>query len=371
MPGCPSPVLMQALQVAHDRAGGRAGASALCFSLPFGMVGTPGLGNTMAFIDMPLVELWRYRPERDEPADFDEFWARSLHMARTYDLGLEVAPVDYGLALVDAFDVTFNGYAGQPVKGWLLLPKHRTAALPCVVQYIGYGGGRGLPYEWLPWVNLGYATLIMDTRGQGSVWRAGNTPDFESDGFSPQAPGFMTRGILSPDTYYYRRVMVDAVRAVEAARAHDAVDATQIIVTGESQGGGLTLAVAGLVPDLKAAMPEVPFLCHYRRATQISNRLPYSEIATYLSVHRDRVEEVFLTLAYFDGVNFAARATAPALFSVGLMDETCPPSTVFAAYNHYAAEKRIEVYEYNDHEGGGAHHLVTQVQWLQEQGRRG
>ena len=74
-------------------------------------------------------------------------------------------------------------------------------------------------------------------------------------------------------------------------------------------------------------MPDVPFLCHYRRATTIIDNAPYSEIARYLQTHRDKVETVFHTLSYFDGMNFATRAQAKALFSVGLMDNICPPST--------------------------------------------
>ena len=58
----------------------------------------------------------------------------------------------------------------------------------------------------------------------------------------------MTQGILDPATYYYRRVFTDAVRAVEAARTLDAVDAARVGVAGGSQGGGISLAVAGLVP---------------------------------------------------------------------------------------------------------------------------
>ncbi len=103
-------------------------------------------------------------------------------------------------------------------------------------------------------------------------------------------------------------------------------------------------------------MPEVPFLCHYRRAADITGEAPYSEIASYLRTHRDSVESAFKTLSYFDGVNFASRTRAPALYSVGLMDMICPPSTVYAAYNWHAGPKEIRVYPYNGHEGGGTFH---------------
>ena len=65
-----------------------------------------------------------------------------------------------------------------------------------------------------------------------------------------------------------------------------------------------------------------------------------------------------------DGVNFAARAKAPALFSVGLMDSTCPPSTVYAAYNYYSGPKQIKNWSYNNHEGGGPYQAVEKVKFL-------
>jgi len=108
----------------------------------------------------------------------------------------------------------------------------------------------------------------------------------------------------------------------------------------------------------------VPFLCHYRRATQIVASHPYAEISNFCKIHRDKVETVFESLSYFDGVNFAARAKAPALFSVGLMDDICPPSTVYAAYNHYAGEKEIRAYEYNNHEGGANFQTVEKLKFL-------
>ena len=314
--------------------------------------------------DKPLEELWTYKPPRAEPPDFEAFWQEMLAQTRAHPLGARFEPVDYSLQTVETFDVTFAGYGGQPVKGWLLLPRHRQGRLPCVVEYIGYGGGRGFPTDWLLWSSVGFAHLVMDTRGQGSTWQPGDTPDLPSEGTSAHHPGFMTLGVLDPKTYYYRRVFADAVRAVEAARSHPAVDGTRIAVTGGSQGGGISLAVSGLEPSVSMVMPDVPFLCHYRRATEITDNLPYREIANYCKVHRDKEEIVFTTLSYFDGVNFAARTQAHALFSTALMDMTCPPSTVFAAYNHYAGPKQIKVYRYNNHEGGESFQALEKARFL-------
>jgi cephalosporin-C deacetylase len=323
----------------------------------------------MAFFDMPLEQLREYRPPRDEPSDFDAFWRQTLAEAQQWPLDAHVVPVDYGLATLETFDLTFRGYGGQPIKGWLLLPRGEAAALPCVVEYIGYGGGRGFPTDWLLWSSAGFAHLVMDTRGQGGTWLRGDTPDVDPSGGGPQTPGFLTRGILQPETYYYRRLITDAVRAVEVARAYPRIDGARIAVTGGSQGGGLALAVGGLVAGLSAVLADVPFLCHYRRATEITNADPYREIARFCVAQRDQVERVFQTLAYFDGVNFAPRVTARALVSVALMDEICPPSTVFAAYNYLPEPKEMRVWAYNNHEGGGGHQIVEKLRFMRALGK--
>ncbi|MGN6128290.1 MAG: acetylxylan esterase, partial [Humibacter sp.] len=164
-----------------------------------------------------------------------------------------------------------------------------------------------------------------------------------------------------------RRLFTDAVRAVEAARSLDVVDASRVVVAGGSQGGGITLAVAGLVPDLAGAFPRVPVLCDFARASVITDGFPYKEIGKYLAVHRNSVASVHDVLSYFDGVNFAKRATAPAWFTTALMDEICPPSTVFGAFNAYAgASKEIDVWPYNGHEGGGVEDDVRMIEILRE-----
>jgi cephalosporin-C deacetylase len=295
--------------------------------------------------------LLAYRSSQLEPPDFDDFWAGTLADAAGSGIDVRMTEVSTGLATIDVFDVTFRGFGGQDVRAWLRLPAGSAKPLPAVVQYVGYGGGRGHALESLLWASAGFAHLQMDTRGQGAGWSVGDTPDSGVAG--PQVPGVMTRGIQDPATYYYRRLMTDAVRAVDAVRSLPQVDPDRVAVLGGSQGGGLALAVAGLRSDLVAAVAFVPFLCDFPRATRITDAYPYREVADYLKTHRGSVPEVHRTLSYFDGVNFARRATAPALFSAALMDPTCPPSTVYGAFQEYAGPRRMMLWEYNGHEGGG------------------
>jgi cephalosporin-C deacetylase len=320
----------------------------------------------MPAFDLPLEQLQTYSPEVPEPADFDQFWQRTLDEANAEELNVLAEPVTTDIVAIQTWDLTFSGFAGHPIRAWLHLPTHNPNELSAVVQYRGYGQGRGLPHENILWAAAGYAHLVIDTRGQGSSWQAGDTADPVGSG--PAHPGFMTRGILDPDAYYYRRVFVDAVRAISVMTSHERVDPERVSIMGGSQGGGIALAVAALAPRIAAAMIDVPFLCNWPRGLEITTASPYgyAEIVHYLRVHRDHEEQALRTLSYFDGVNFARRAQARALFSVGLMDETCPPSTVYSAYNIYGGPKEISVYPYNDHEGGGAFHQSKQLRWLKD-----
>jgi cephalosporin-C deacetylase len=320
----------------------------------------------MAYFDLPLDALKQYLPVRQEPEDFDQFWQNSLAQARRFPLSASFEKVDFNLTTLDSYDVTFSGFGGQPIKAWFQHPKHASGPIGCVIEFIGYGGGRGYPTDWLFWPSMGYAHFVMDTRGQGSSWRIGDTPDLFSEPTGPHIPGFMTLGVMNPECYYYRRVFVDAVRAVEAACQHQLVDTNRLAATGSSQGGGIALAAAGLEPSISVVMPDVPFLCHYRRAAELVDTDPYAEISRFCHIHRDKVETVFANLAYFDGVNFAAHSKARALFSTSLMDTICPPSTVFAAYNHFLGPKEIRVYSFNGHEGGGTDHALEKAKFIRQ-----
>lgn len=323
----------------------------------------------MTAYDLPLEELRTFRPPLRLPDGFDDFWDRTLAELAQQPADVRRTAEPVGLSTVDVDDVRFAGWGGQEVAAWLLRPAGAEGPLPCVVEFIGYGGGRGLPHERLLWSAAGYAHLVVDTRGQGSVWSTGVTADSGYDG-APTAPGVMTRGLHDPHEHYYRRLYADAVRAVEVARSLPEVDPDRVVAAGISQGGGVALAVSGLVPGLAGVMADVPFLCAFRRAVDLTDTDPYAEIVRWCAAHRDSVELAFHTLDHVDAVHLVTRATAPALVSVALRDDTCPPSTVFAAFNHYGGDasdgvdKEVRVWPANKHEGGGAHQQREQLAWL-------
>ena len=313
--------------------------------------------------DLTLEELQSYSPAVTEAANFDAFWAETIEQTNAHPLAADFSPAPTPLTAIRTFDVTFAGYAGHPIRGWLHLPANAQPGerLAGVVQFLGYGGGRGLAHEHVLWALAGYAHMVMDNRGQGSGWTAGDTPDPVGSG--PSQPGFMTRGINDPREHFYRRLFADALRAVAALRSHESVDPERVAVAGGSQGGALALVAAALASGVRGALVDVPFLCHIARGVELADTDPYSEVTRYLSIHRNH-DQALATLAHFDGVSFARRATVPALFSVGLMDTVCPPSTVYAAYNAYAGPKEMAVYHENDHEGGGPVHELRQLHWL-------
>src|SRR5258708_34039084 len=103
----------------------------------------------MSLPDLPLDELRSYRPALPAPDDMDAFWTDTLAQAAAHPIAAVFRPVQAGLRLIDTFDVTFAGHGGHPVRGWLHVPAGSAEQLPCVVQYVGYGGRRRRPPQRL------------------------------------------------------------------------------------------------------------------------------------------------------------------------------------------------------------------------------
>jgi cephalosporin-C deacetylase len=317
----------------------------------------------MPWYDLPLEKLRDYRTSTAEPAGLDEWWGKRLAAAR--EVARPAALTRYEPRLyggIEVYDADFSGAGGDRIRAWYLKPAGARADTPTIVKFIGYGGGRGAPGEHILLPALGYAAFVMDSRGQGGRWTYGVTGDGAA---GPENSLVMTRGITTPEDYYYTRMFTDAALAVDAAAAL-AGPGSRLAVSGASQGGGLALAAAALHGDAIAVChADVPFLCDIQRAITLAPHAPYTEIPEFLAENVALISPALDTLRYIDCALLARRITATSLLSVGLMDDICPPSTVFAAYNEITAAKDIAVYPYSDHSVPRAHAEV-QLRHLRE-----
>lgn len=308
-------------------------------------------------IDMPLEELQQYRPALTKEADFDAFWERSLAEARRQPLNAQFEPVNYPVPEVEVFRASLDGFRGGTTVGWYLKPRQCSGKLPALVHFHGYSGHKGQPHGYLQYALQGYAVMALDVRGQSGE---------SSDGAqytTGHVSGWMTKGILDAEGYYYQGAYLDCVRATDLVASLPEVDDSRMGAFGGSQGGGLTLAASALSGRFALAMPDVPYLCHYPRALEIAQQGPYLELSNYFRVYPERMERAFRTLSYFDNMNLATKINCPTLMSVGLIDLICPPSSVYAAYNHLAStEKQMEVYRYHGHEVPD-YHVTKQIRW--------
>jgi len=296
----------------------------------------------MRIPELSLEQLTVYRPKQTRRSDFEEFWRNTVEETLNDSLEAKFLPMSYTVNAVKVYDASFLGAGKSRIYGTYVTSASRVERGPCLIVFHGYGWHAVRVVHALPWVMAGFSVLSLEVRGQDP-----RSPDLASYP-NGHAAGWMTQGIMNKESYYYRHVYTDCVRAVQLVLGRKEVDAERIAVTGMSQGGGLSLATAALHPSVSLCMPDMPFLCHFERAVEFAESGPYQEIARYMKAfdpaghHR---HELFATLSYFDCMNLAPWISCPLLLSVGLEDSICPPSTVFAAFNHVlSTERSVRVY---------------------------
>ncbi len=307
----------------------------------------------MPVIDMPLEELREYGGLNPRPPDFDAFWDASLAEMHALDPAVELEAADFRAPNAECFDMHFTGVGGARVYAKYLRPRgaKEGAKLPAVVIFHGYSGSSGDWFDKLAWVNSGFCVAAMDVRGQGGRSEdagrvRGNT-----------LQGHIIRGLDedSPAKLLFRNIFLDTAELARIVMSMPEVDEARVGATGNSQGGGLTLACASLEAGISRAAPVFPFLCDYRRVWEMDlAKAAYDELRQYFrrfDPRHEREDEIFTRLGYIDCQHLAARIRAEVLMTTGLMDEICPPSTQFAAYNKIASEKSMLVYHDYAHEG--------------------
>lgn len=302
----------------------------------------------MPVFDFPLDQLKSYQGSTPRPADFDSYWTRALAEVDRASLEVQLDPVDLGDPHVEAFHLWFTGVGGARIHAKYLRPAILEKDSPAIVEYHGYSGSSGDFSDKIRWVNLGFSVFSLDCRGQGGLSQDVGFPVLNS------LKGHIIRGIETPESFMYRSIFLDCVQLIRIAMVQKGVDGTRIGVTGGSQGGALSVAAAALEPRVKRCASCFPFLSDYRRVWDLNCSGAYEEIKDWFRrfdpLHQ-RETEVFTRLGYIDIQNLAPRIQGQVLMSVGLVDQTCPPSTVYATYNKILTPKEMMVYPDYGHEG--------------------
>jgi cephalosporin-C deacetylase len=304
----------------------------------------------MPLIDMPLEKLKQYKGINPRPADFDEFWDKSIAEMRAVDPMVELVPSEFQVPFAECFDLYFTGVGGSRVHAKYIRPKNSKTPHPAILQFHGYSGNAGEWHDKLNFVALGYSVAALDCRGQG-----GKSEDLGITTGNTYR-GHIIRGLHdTPDKLLFRSIFLDTAQLAGIVMNMPEVDETRVAAMGGSQGGALTLACASLEPRINRLAPMFPFLCDYKRVWEMDlAKDAFEELRTYFR-HFDplhsREDEIFTKLGYIDIQFLTKRIKGNVLMAVGLMDTICPPSTQFAAFNKITAPKETAIYPDFGHEG--------------------
>lgn len=300
--------------------------------------------------DMPLEKLADYPGRNPKPADFEPFWDNSLAEMHALGTTAELIPADFQTPFAECFHMYFTGVGGARIHAKLIRPRNQPEPHPAVLMFHGYTGSAGDWLDKLPYAAAGMTVAALDCRGQGGLSEdTGGVTGWTKN-------GHIVRGLENPpEKMLFRQIFLDTAQMARIVMAMPDVDPDRVGATGGSQGGGLTLACVALEPRIKRAAPVFPFLSDYQRTWEMDlAKDAYVELQEWFRrfdpLH-EREVEVFTQLGYIDVQHLAPRIRAEVVMAVGLLDQICPPSTQFAAYNKITSPKSLRIYPDFRHEG--------------------
>ena len=303
----------------------------------------------MPMIDMLLEELRQYKGISPCPKDIDAFWDEAVAEMKAVNPKLQLIPASFQCSFADCFDIYFDGVGEARIYAKYVRPKKQEGEMPALVKFHGYSRSSGDWFDLLPYAAEGFHIAAMDCRGQ-----AGKSQDTAVVNGNT-LEGHIIRGLEDgPRDLLFRSIYLDAAQLTGILMGMPEVDEERVGCFGLSQGGALTLACASLEPRIKLAAPQYPFLCDFKRVWEMDLDInAYREMQNWFKktdpLH-EREDEFFNTLSYIDLQNIVHRIKAKVLMITGLMDEICPPSAQFAAYNKIQSPKEMLIYPDYGHE---------------------
>lgn len=278
-------------------------------------------------------------PSLPVPGDFDEFWEAQKEKLAAVPMEFTSEPQelpDKDGATIEAFDVQIRCETdGPPVSGYFAKPKAaKPKSLPAVLWVHGAGVRSSSLPSALKGARGGFLSLDINAHGIPN----GKPREFYIDLNSGELNNYRHEGRDSRDTIYFRGMLVRLVRAIDFLTSRPEWDGTVMAVIGHSQGGLQALAAGGLDQRVTFIGSGVPAGCDHTgmKANRISG---WPKLVPVVDGIPDPA--ALEASRYIDAVNFATRCRADAILSAGFIDRTCPPTSVYAAYNALPGRKSM------------------------------
>ena len=271
-------------------------------------------------------------PAAKLPGDFDSFWNNAMGELAGIPLDAKLTPVERpNEPDISSYKINLANVNQSRVYGWLSVPKKR-GAHPAVLVVPGagvYAQGPATQYARLGALTLSISVHDLDVDLPAAAYAEANAGALK---------GYPHQGKTDRDKFYYRRVVLGCVRALDYLTSRPDWDSQHLAVVGSSQGGALSLITGGVDRRVTAICANVPAMCDHTGYTlgRVSGWPQLGEQGN--AAQKDAVTR---TSAYYDAVNFARGFRGPALVGVGFIDRTCPPTSVYAAYNVLRGPKEI------------------------------
>jgi len=300
------------------------------------------------------------RPGQDEPADFDAFWASSRQALATIPLDPVVTPCPTQNPNVEAFKIGLANLDGTRAWGFLTMAKNQKGPFALLVSVPGANFRAPSAPGW-DRVGDGVMRLWISVHPHDP-----QLPKDQLDALEKSPAGNYTRlGAPDRERYYFRRAILGADRLIDYVCANYPWDGKHCVVSGGSQGGAFALFMAGFNRRVTACAAEKPALCDHAAYLQ-GRGTGWPNLASYQTAE---LQSATLAMSgYFDAVFFARRVKVPTVFSVGFIDGTCPPGSVYAAFNQVPGPKRIFAEPLRGHAFGNSEYsTVVEGSWLREQ----
>ncbi len=285
-------------------------------------------------------------PSAPRPADFDAFWKAGVKELKAVPVNPVLEAGVSGNDAVDYWKITLNNIRGSKIQGQLARPKAAKpgAKLPALL-IVQWAGVYPLDKGWaVGHARDGWLTLNIN---------AHDLPiDQPADFYKAQSDGplnnYAAIGNEDKETSYFRRMYLSCYRAADYLASRPDWDGKTLVVMGTSQGGLQAIVTGGFHPKVTALLANVPAGCD-QWGPLVGRQSGWP--MWYYQVNGKNAEKVRETSRYYDVVNFARNVRCPALVALGLIDQTCPPSGVVAAFNQMRGPKKLVVMERSDHQG--------------------